>query len=444
MKHKVLYLLLCLIPVTGLAASGISSLYDEQTLQYWKGRYERNLRWNFDKLVLGALTPAERRQLGNIRLDLPLRAPVEQPEGPLAFYRTNDQLVMPILSVKFFDDLALARAWYQARGENTEKIFDYIAMLKYRKHSEPGLRQFPPPLKTLDIPADAWKKDRRADVAAQEILKSGLVWIMAHEVAHLYYRHPRHEPGVSYQQVQQNEVSADRFANMIMQRNHMAPSGMSSYFQFMAYWSPNRSDFSNDQSWREYQQYQANHLFSADRIKKLASDLKASPADFAATEMDIPASIRQMQQTTGRLDAVVAILASKDIQTRNASRARTTNVQSPGGATIVLKRTVSMREYEGRYRGSYEHRSRSGTTDLLNVRYDLRRYGNKVTGRYDFGQGDVTLQGIIRNGQLHYEWQRGDSYGRGVMRSDGLGNINGQWGYDDAASGGGSVRLKRE
>ncbi|HED15689.1 MAG TPA: hypothetical protein ENI64_02545 [Gammaproteobacteria bacterium] len=444
MKHKMLYLLLCLIPVTGLAGSDLSSLYDEQTLHYWKGRYERNLRWNFEKLVLGSLTPAERRQLGNVHLDLPLRVSGDLAGDPLAFYTTSDQIVMPIQSVKFFDDLALAWAWYQARGQSTEKILEYIAMLRYRTLSEPGLRKLPLPLKALNVPKDAWKRDRRVDAAAQEILKSGIVWIMAHETAHLYFRNPGYESGVSHKQSRHNEIPADRFANEIMRRKHIAPLGMVNYFLFKAYWSAKRSDFSSEQAWREYQQKQAVHLPDVDRIKKMASDLRVSPADYAATEMDIPASIRRVQKMAGSLDQVVAILEHQNAQRNSATRTRAKDFSSPDGARVVLKRTAESREYEGNYHGAYERRTRSGTREQLDVRYVLQRYGNKVTGRYSFGQGDATLKGIIRNGKLHYEWQRGDSFGHGVMRADGLGNINGQWGYDEAVRGGGSIHLKRE
>jgi len=444
MKQTIFFLLLCLIPVAGLAGNDISSLYDEQTLQYWKGRYERNLRWNFEKQVLGSLTPAERRQLGNVRLDLPLRASGDQSGDPLAFYTTSDQIVIPIQSVKFFDDLALAWAWFQARGQSTEKILDYIAMLRYQTLSEPGLRQLPLPLKALDVPEDAGKRDRRVDAAAQEILKSGIVWIMAHQTAHLYFRNPGSESGVSHKQSRHNEVQADRFANEMMRRKRMVPLGMANYFLLKAYWPAKRSDFSSEQSWREHQQKRAGNVPDVDRIKKMASDLRASPADYAATEMDIPASIRRVQQITGGLDQVVAKLEHQDAQRNPVTRAGVKNLPSPGGARVVLKRTAELREYEGNYRGSYEHRTRSGTGEQMDVRYVLQRYGNKVTGRYSFGQGDAVLKGIIRNGQLHYEWQWGENIGRGVLRADGLGNIEGQWGYDAAVSGGGVVRLKRE
>jgi len=327
MKHRMLCLLFCLIPATVFAGNDLSNLYDDQTLNYWKGRYEKNLRWNFEKRVLGALTPAERRRLGRVQLDLPLRAPGEQAADPLVFYASRGQIVIPIQSVKFFDDLALAWAWFRARGESTEKVLDYIAMLKYRKPSELGLRQFPPPLEALNIPVDAWKRDRGVDVVAQGILKSGIIWIMGHQAAHHYYRHPRYQSGASYKQAQLDEASADRFTNEIMRRIHMAPSGMAHYFLFMAYWSSNRADFSSDQAWREYQQKQVNHLFTAERMKKMASDLRASPAEYAATEMDIPASIRQLQQTADRLERVAAILENQDIQRSIAIKARVTDMR---------------------------------------------------------------------------------------------------------------------
>jgi len=444
MKHKLFIMLFCLIPVTVLAGSNLSSLYDDQTLLHWKGRYEKNLRWNFDKHVLGALTPAERKQLGSVYLDLPLRAPGGQAGDPLVFYAAGGQIVLPIQSVKFFDDLALAWAWLRARGENTEKVFDYIAMLKYRKPSELGLRQFPPPLEALNIPTDAWKNDRRVNDAAKQILKSGIIWIMAHQLAHQYYRHSGRGPGVSPQQTQVNETMADRFANEIMRRVHMEPLGMASYLRFMVYWSPNQSDFASAQDWRNYQRQQTTHLYTAQRLKQMASDLKSSPASYAATQMDIPATIRRLQQAADKLYQTATLLEDPDKQRSIANRARAMDLQTLGGAEPPRQRAVVIRDFDGSYRGRYGHRSESGATEQLNVRYTLRRRGHQVTGRYSFGLGEVVLNGVIRKGQLYYDWQWRDRYGRGVLRSDGLGNIKGQWGYDDATSGGGSIRLRRD
>jgi len=333
-KLKLLYLLLCLLPVTAFAGNALSSIYDEQTLRTWKGKY-KNLRWNFEKKILATLTPAERRQLGSIRLELPLRAAGDYAGNLLVFYTADSQVILPIQSVKFLDDLVLAWVWYQERAESTQKILDYIAMLKYRKPSELGERHFPPPLVALNVPVDPWKRDKRVDNIALNMLTTGIYWIMAHEAGHLYYRHPGYGQPLSFEQAQLNEISADRFANEIMRRLHIEPLGMANYFLFMAYLSPNRTDFSSEQGWRDYRRRQAAHIPGADRLKLLASELKSSLANYAATEMDIPGSIRRLQKTVNRLYRAANIIEDPDKQRSIATRAQAMDIRSLGGSNSL-------------------------------------------------------------------------------------------------------------
>ena len=272
-----------LLFATLIQAADLSSLYDDDFLQYWRDRYTDNLLWNFNNLVIGSLTEAERRQLGTVRLQLPLRAPGNHAGDPLTFYASQGQVVFPIQSVKFFDDLSLAWAYAWANKRTLENVTDYVAMLKYRQPPSGG---FPPPLQALGVAADAWKQDPRVDDVSQKILKSAMVWIMAHEVGHLLYRHPGYGPGVSAAQAQANEAESDRFANHIMRKIGVVPGGMANFFMMLAHWSPTRGDFSSDKAWRTHMQEASTHPFSADRMRAIAKDLKRSPADFSIEESD--------------------------------------------------------------------------------------------------------------------------------------------------------------
>jgi len=94
------------------------SLYDDSTLAYWKARYEPNLRFNLDSLILPLLSTRETQAVDDLTLELPL----SEPRDPLAFYvlRPPPTIFLSILSIKFLDDLAIASAWLAVNDYSVE------------------------------------------------------------------------------------------------------------------------------------------------------------------------------------------------------------------------------------------------------------------------------------------------------------------------------------
>jgi hypothetical protein len=142
----------------------------------WKSRYPDNVRWNFENLLIKNLTARERQAVGSVALQFPLFAPGQN--VPINFYAVDGPrgIVMPVLSIKLFDDIAIASAWLLFNGYSQETIYNYLSMIKYKNpQTLPGNR-FPPPLEALQIPADALS-DTRVDSLSQKILKSAIVFI---------------------------------------------------------------------------------------------------------------------------------------------------------------------------------------------------------------------------------------------------------------------------
>ena len=436
MRTLALSLLLSLfIPAAG--AADLSTLYSDETLTERKTRYEPNIRWNFQNLVVGSLTPQERAQLGPVILALPLRGAGATRGHPMAFYAGGETVTVPIQSVKFFDDLTVAWAYFWANDLSLEPVTDYLGMLKYRNPQEIGGR-FPPPFEALGVPADAWKQDPVVDDVSQKALKSALVWIMAHELGHIYYRHPGYV-GVTAEEAQANEAEADRFANTIMRRVGVAPLGMVQFFMMMAHFDPNPVDFPNEAAWQAHLSEDATHPVTAARLQALADDLLQSPEDFAASEQDLAAGVERVRFAAEQVRGIAEFLADRDILQSIALKALATDVAALQRWKASTGNTTPAEAYDGYYEGTFVHNVFGGATEHLEGAMELRRQGNRVSGRFWFGLGEGRIEGIVQGERLFYEWAWGTDYGRGELVAEPQsGALAGPWGYGDSTEGGGT------
>lgn len=424
----------------------LGDLYTEEHLQYWKGRYTDNIRWNFDHLILGKLTPAERDRLGPVRLAFPLKAPGDLRQHPLQFYSADNTIVAPIQSVRFFDEITQAWGWLWSNDHPLELVGDYLAMIRYRNPQEfPGGR-FPPPLTALGIPEDAWQHDPRMDDVSQKALKSAVVWILAHELAHVYYGHPGYGPGVTRSEAQENEIAADRFASMIMRRIGVAPVGMLQYFMALAHLEPGRGDFASEAAWRRYLRTEATHPVTAGRLNAIAGDLRRAPWEFTTQEADQDAARARVAFIADQIDAIAAILADPDMHRLTVAIGLATDLTSlktrhravdgvaldgrcPGGGNAAA--------YRGRYHGLFNRNLPSGEKEWLTAWAEFRRSQNRVRGRFSFGAGEGILDGtVVQENRLFYDWRWGAAAGRGVLAPSDSGGLEGDWQHGNGAVGG--------
>ena len=321
MRKLCLVFLLLLFPVTG-AAKDLSTLYRQDALRYWQTRYPSNIQYNFRNVILPVLSPQERLRLSSVQLLFPL---VGAGGGdPLEFYsyidQTGPKVAMPILSIKFFDDLAIAYAWLWANGYSIETVSDYVATLKYNDPTKFQGSKYPQPFDALNVPANALDNSDVDDLS-QKILKSAMVWILSHELGHIFYGHPGYGPNISAEQARRNEEQADRFATELMRRIGVAPLGMANFFTVASHWWANRGDFSSDQAWRYYLEHQT-HPLTAGRLKALAQDIEASAPIFARKEPNYSSALKSVLFASGEITKMAKLLEDEYLQRSVRAKAR--------------------------------------------------------------------------------------------------------------------------
>jgi hypothetical protein len=387
-----------------VCAKDMSSMYHAATLEKWAPRYSASTNRILNNFVFKYLTAEERRQLENVRIDFPLVAEGSERGNPLAFYAPNHQMrvVFPIFSMKFLDDLSIAYAWLQLNGYVLDTVSEYTAMLVYK---DLGGR-YPSPLQALQIPADALQ-DKKVDELAVNHFVTARMFILLHELGHVYYGHTGRTDSSSIAQ----EVQADQFALEVMSRSPVPPIGALLFF--MA-----------DASMAEYPPRARTHPLSGKRLQALGM------------KMQDPQMKQQMFQLAELLDDPDTrrggILAAKAMDEAGLTPRRThqpvirANAGAGGSAA-----------FHGRCSGQFFQRTDPGEPVALEM--VLQRTGNSVRGRYTVGLGTGTLEGTVTGTSLHLQWQWGNKYGRGILAtSDNGAHLQGNWGFHESSQDGGT------
>ena len=213
-------------------AADWSGFYDKKTLTYWGEQMPPGINENLREVVWPKLTQEEKEKLAGVVVSFP----PEDSQHPMNFYAQADgerkTVVMPISSLRFYGDLAMAYAWLNTNNYSLDSVTDYLAMLKYQW---PGKLMTKPyrPMEVLGTPANA-REDPQMMSVFQQAFGTCVVFIMAHELGHLYYQHPAYE-SVGVEVARANEEQADQFALEIMRRIGDAPLGMPLFFTIMAH-----------------------------------------------------------------------------------------------------------------------------------------------------------------------------------------------------------------
>ena len=305
-------------------------------------------------MIWPALRSDERTRLAQKPvLQFPLLAEGRARQHPLAFYvpPDHDRIVVPILSLKFLDDLCTAYAWLQINGFGLETISEYTAMLAYARPPAGG---FPPPLSALRIPADALD-DRDVDELALGHFVTARTFILLHEMGHLLYDHGG---GTSVDSVR-NEARADQFAAEVMQRTPLPPIGALVFFMADAHWSGFPASGSD------------THPLSGQRVHVLADHLDdkglAQTFHELATLLDDP-DIRSGLVATGKAGDWSALAPRR--QGELPRRAETAETMSRQGL------------FDGRYRGTLVQFLDPAP---IPIEVLLQRQGVHVRGTYSLG-----------------------------------------------------------
>lgn len=437
-----------LVILSGMPAHGAdwSEFYDEQTLRHWAAEMPPGVEENLREVIWPRLEPMEKRALSGVAL----RFPPADPRHPMYFEARSDgsrkTVVLPIGSLRFFGDIVLAYAWLSKNGYSIDPVTDYLAMLRYQWPDKLAGKRYLP-LEALGIP-----KDVRAnpDVMAtfQGAFGTAVVFIIGHELGHLYYDHPDYA-AVSAATARRNEEQADAFAMELMRKVGSAPLGMALFFTIFAHLEPPAGD--------ENSRLKSTHPVTAERIHAIAEAIEKDIQDYAKTSASPAETIAKLHRTVTDLNLIASSLADKGVQALIRQKGLTARVETLGprrpGERAVAAPGVpadSISPFAGVYVGKWI--DQDGLA--LDVTMILKRQGEEVTGSYTAGDsnnkpgtaGTVSLEGLVEGDRLHYAWAWDTkNSGKGVLTTtpDKTG-LSGTWGRGEAETGGGIWKLGRK
>lgn len=301
-------------------AQDVGRMYPQSQLEKIAPRYQPNLRGLWEEDFLSRLTPEERLQAGTVMLNLPL---IGANRHPLDFYADSGrrQVFLPIASVRFLDDMAVAIAYYERMGCDTGTVYDYAAALRIRPEET-----FGPPLDALGIPATALD-DPFVDDVSQKILKSVVYFVAAHEYAHVMYRHKGYR-AIAAQEAQRQESEADAFALNVLRRIAVPPLAMAHFFMITSRLEPSPADFAAPGEYEAYLRQRATHPVSSQRILDVAGGIEASVGAFARLQPDPAAMAASLRGVVGDLRQIGHTLDDRKMRRFLTERARTADVAS--------------------------------------------------------------------------------------------------------------------
>jgi hypothetical protein len=438
------YLLFCvaLMSCGAAQAADWSGFYDKKTLTYWGEQMPPGINENLREVVWPKLTQEEKEKLAGVVLSFP----PEDSQHPMNFYAPaggqRKTVVMPISSLRLYGDLAMAYAWLNTNKYNLDPVTDYLAMLKYQWPAKLTTKPYRP-MEVLGIPANAREDSHVYDVF-QRAFGTCVVFVMAHELGHLYYRHPSYD-AVGVEVARANEEQADQFALEIMRRIGEAPLGMPLFFTILAHLEP----YSGDAGYLE-NRARSRHPVTASRIRAIARALEKSSEDYSRTSANPAKKSLDIKNVAKELDVIAVSLEDNGVQELLRQKGLSAQPEllrqrRPGenSSTAPGESTGSHVLFSGAYQGDWiDAKGTSFSGELI-----LKRQGENVTGTFSFGAGSVTLKGVIDGERLYYNWKWGTEYfGKGVLQAaTPTGEeLSGTWGYTKADTGAGTWRLQRK
>ena len=258
--------ILLLLPVAALPAG----LYTDAQLRSSKSKMEHNVRAMITRDIPRKLPGEKKRRLANVRVDLPLRG-----RNPLEFYSISaqDLVVAPVSSIRFFDDLGILSAWFEHRNCDARYIQAYLNGL-LRQGNDLGN-----PIAAFGLDRDRLLSIPDVDNMSLKITKSGLYFVFAHELGHIFHNH---RGGLTPAQSIAQEIEADRFAIDVFAATGEPPAGAVVFFMALRWGDP-----------LDKHAARHSHPLSPYRLRVVGERMTAQPAAFAhASEDQAAARVR--------------------------------------------------------------------------------------------------------------------------------------------------------
>jgi hypothetical protein len=318
-KTAILVVLVLLLLVSQASLAGrFDDLYTRVDLEAARDRYGPNLKYVWEHDLKGRLTAAQQRMARHVTMDLPL---IGANGHPFDFYADPriGRITIPILSVKFLDEIAIAYAHMDRHGCNALLLGDYVGLLAHRKVAQLHPKRLLPPFEALPIPENALE-DAFVDDVSGKTLKSALYFLMAHELAHVILRHRRYSD-LTAAEAQTQEIEADSFALDLMRRISVAPLGMAFFFVMASRIEPVPADFETAAAFEAYLRQKATHPLTSARLNAIAQYLRTHVDAFTRGQT-LPTlwrpKILQVATEIGQIGTTLEDRAIRDLQRRRS------------------------------------------------------------------------------------------------------------------------------
>ena len=236
-------------------------IYSAAELAANDGLYRSYIQAVFREDLIGQLPLSERAALMNTHLVIP-RGVLQTP--PIAVWAIVDErtVYFPIQTAAFLDDLAALAGWLTWQGCSFEPGALYAGMIVNKTPPANQLR-YPNPRSAFGLGDNVWN-DQNVKNTSNQILKTSIYFILAHELGHIKHNHSGYDT-ITPERAQQQELEADRFAIETMRHIGVPPVGMFYFFTVLS---------------RMEGRVPNTHPLSGSRLIQIASALEQNPGDF--------------------------------------------------------------------------------------------------------------------------------------------------------------------
>lgn len=251
-------LLMCLVILSPASAQIL--VYTNSELASRDSLYRNFLMGVFEEDLKTRLPSNDRARAADIRLVLPTKVTGNLFE--VSSHVPTRTIYFPMETVAFLDDLAALAGWLASRSCSFEPAALYAGMIA-AKPTPNGWSKYPNPRTAFGLGDNVWD-DPFVKKSSNQVLKTAIFFILAHELAHVLYGHAPYE-SISRSQAQQQELEADAYALQIMRHIGVPPLGMFHFFTVLS---------------RVGDAIPTRHPLSEQRLMQFVYNLENYPSDF--------------------------------------------------------------------------------------------------------------------------------------------------------------------
>ena len=433
MSKSLACLILALFLSTTCTGQSFRTFYDRNTLNEWQPYYETVFNDIFKNSILPILTEDEWKALESAKISCPHFGL----NGTLFdFYASPDFGVkLSTLSLRFWGDLSLAYSWLSVNDYSLSTIWQYLAMLR---HHDFGGEALPRPLDVLIPSGVDVRADSRVVARAEQIIKSTFVFLLCHELGHLYH-------GLTPLEGDQKEIAAlskkreaqaDAFALGLMYRLRLVPIGIEFWFHTAACW---QSDEEN-----------TTHPLNKDRIAAVTEFMKLNTEEFAETQGHPARAKEQLVFICKQLEMLADSMSGFHEMMTNVGRNSVVRMLAPRKGEVYVMSDDSHAENTGPFIGKYVGvvRSASNPSDPYEIPISFHLNAadrGGIVGSWTYGNRSGSLTGSITGDKFQFELSDDiGPIGKGFLTTEDNGStVNGTIGNGASMTGAGLIRAHR-